>query len=82
MGKETYPGLTTVLGAYLGESIIATYGGAWDYFEAQGQWGIRFEDGSGAFPFSKVYKQLEDGDYNSVLSFFTILPALVEYGRE
>ena len=33
--NESYSGLATALGAYLGESIIATYGGSWDYFEEQ-----------------------------------------------
>lgn len=77
--KESVPGLATVLGAYLGETIIATYGGAWAYFEQFDQWGIRFENGDGAFPISKVYKQLEDGAFDSILSFFTMLPKICDH---
>jgi hypothetical protein len=29
------------------------------------QWGIRFDDGNEAFPISKVYKQLGDGEFDS-----------------
>jgi len=74
--EEDYPGLAAMLGAYLRETIIATYGGAWDYFERPDQWGIRFEDDFGAFPISKVYKQLKDGEVHSILSFFTALPMI------
>lgn len=76
LDKETYPGLATALGAYVGEAIINTYGGAWAYFEQQDQWGIRFDNGDGAFPISKVYKQLEDGELDSILSFFTLIPKI------
>ncbi len=77
--KESYPGLATALGAYLGETIIATYGGTWGYFEKLDQWGIRFADDNGAFPMTKVYKQLEDGEFDSVLSFFTMLPKVLAH---
>src|SRR6266481_2399022 len=68
--KEAYLGLATALGAYVGETIIKTYGGEWAHFEKLDQWGIRFDDGNGAFPISKVYKQLEDGEFDSIFSFF------------
>lgn len=77
--KESVSGLATALGAYLGETIIATYGGAWAYFEQVDQWGIRFEDDNGAFPISKVCKQLEDGEFDSILSFFTMIPTIREH---
>jgi len=79
MDKESYVSLATALGAYVGETIIATYGGAWAYFDDANQWGIRFHDGDAAFPISKVYKQLEDGESDSVLSFFTILPKVFDH---
>lgn len=80
--KESYSGLAIALGAYLGQTIIATYGGAWGYFEKLDQWGVRFGDESGAFPFSKVYKQFEDGEFESVLSFFTALPLILNHTTE
>ncbi len=79
--KESVPGLATALGAYVGETIIATYGGTWAYFEQVDQWGIRLENGEGAFPISKVYKQLEDGVFDSILSFFTILPKISDHAN-
>lgn len=41
--EEALPGLDAVLGAYVGETIIRTYGGAWAYFDETDQWGIRFD---------------------------------------
>ncbi len=79
--KESYAGLAMSLGAYVGETIIAAYGGAWDYFPKLDQWGIRFGAQNGAFPFSKVYKQLEGGEMESILSFFTILPRIIDETR-
>ena len=79
LNKETYSGLAAALGAYVGETIIATYGGAWHYFEEPGQWGVQLPDGIGAFPSAKIYKQLENPDFDSILSFFTILPKLRDH---
>jgi hypothetical protein len=79
LNKEAYLGLATALGAYVGETIIRTYGGAWAYFEQTNQWGIRFDDGNGAFPISKIYKQLEDGEFDSIFSFFTIIPKIRDH---
>ena len=54
LDKETYSGLAAALGAYVGETIIAMYGGAWHYFEEPGQWGVQLPDGIGAFPSAKI----------------------------
>lgn len=78
LDKASVPGLATAIGAYLGEAIIATYGGVWYHHERDDQWGIRFDDGAIAFPFTKVYKQLEDGEFESIYSFFTVLPIIRE----
>jgi len=78
LNKEIYAGLAAALGAYVGETIINVYGGTWAYFEKQGSWGIQLNDGNGAFPIAKVYKQLEDGEFDSVYSFFTIIPLINE----
>jgi hypothetical protein len=80
LDKETVPGLATAIGAYLGETMIATYGGAWHHAEEHNQWGVRFDDGTIAFPFNKVYKQLEGGDFESIYSFFTVVPVIRERG--
>jgi len=49
-------------------------GGSWHYFEESGKWGVQLPDGIGAFPSAKIYKQLENAEFDSILSFFTILP--------
>lgn len=64
--------LVGVLGCWLGECIIACYGGEWA--EIEGEWGVRFDESNAAFPFSKVKKHFQNGSSDSVLSFFeTIL---------
>ncbi len=67
-------GLVSTLGSYLGECIIRSFGGAW--VEVDGSWCVRFDDRNAAYPFAKVGKQLENGDGDSVLSFFTIIPVV------
>jgi protein-S-isoprenylcysteine O-methyltransferase Ste14 len=68
------PGLVDTLGAFLGECIVRTHGGAWA--RADGAWCVRFDEANAAFPFAKVAKQLESGAGDSVLSFFTAIPTL------
>ena len=68
--------LVNTLGSYLGECIRITYGGEW-ISDPQLGWGVRLPGGVTAFPFNKVGKQLEE-DSNSVLSFFTAIPALMQ----
>jgi len=65
-----YNGLVNVIGAFLGECIIANHGGQWKQSD-KGAWGIFFENGSAAFPFAKVHKAFsEDGQYDSIASFY------------
>jgi hypothetical protein len=67
-------GLVGTLGSYLGECIVRSFGGEWA--EVDGEWGVRFDERSVAFPFVKVRKHLENGREDSVLSFFSAIPAL------
>ena len=46
--------LVSTIGAYLGEAIIAVYGGAWSQDEFG--WHIRFDEKNRAYPFNKVAK--------------------------
>jgi hypothetical protein len=48
-----------ILGSFLGECIIHTYGGEWR--EADGTWGVFFDASNAVFPFSKVSKQFANG---------------------
>lgn len=65
-------GLVNGIGSFLGECIIANYGGQWKQSE-KGAWGVYFENGSAAFPFAKVWKAFfEDGQYDSIASLYRI----------
>ncbi len=68
--------LPNTLGSYLGECIRQTYGGRW-VKSPEGWWGVEVNEKLTAFPFNKVRKQLENEDGDSVLGFFTAIPAIV-----
>jgi hypothetical protein len=76
--KGDYQGLLNVIGAFLGEAIIASYGGHWHEHEP-GVWGIRFENGDMVFPFAKVAKQFAGGEGDSIAGFYE-LSGLVQDG--
>lgn len=65
-------GLSNSIGAFLGECIIANYGGQWR--ESEGTWGIYFDDKNAAYPFAKVEKHLLNGREDSILSFYEVIP--------
>ena len=71
---ESKEKLPQTLGSFLGECIIGTYGGLWVFDETLQSWSVGFSDGNCVYPFSKVSKQLESGDGESVLSLFTAIP--------
>jgi hypothetical protein len=74
---EAQARMVQVLGSFLGECIIQTYGGEWR--EQKGTWGIFFDSSSAAFPFAKVAKQFEDGleGGDSILSFFELIGPVI-----
>ena len=64
--------IVSLLGAFLGEAIIATYGGAWQ----QSEQGLSLCIQSGGQvhilqPFHKVYKRLTNGPEDSLHFYFT-----------
>jgi hypothetical protein len=59
------------LGSYLGEAILAAYGGAWAKDEHG--WHIRFDERNRAYPFAKVGKQLKNGPEDSIFSFYSAI---------
>ena len=76
-GTPASDNLVSTLGAYLGECIRACYGGHWA--EVNGMWCVKFDDANAAFPFAKVFKQLENGAEDSVLSFFDATPLVFQF---
>ncbi len=57
------------LGSYLGEAIVAAYGGEWAKDEHG--WHIRFNEKNRAYPFAKIAKQWENGPEDSIFSFYS-----------
>ncbi len=62
--------METSIGCYLGEAIVRAYGGEWCLDEKG--WHILFPVGTRAFPFAKVHKRFNDGEFDSIESFFRI----------
>ena len=67
-------GPVEVLGSFVGECIISTYGGVW--IRKDTGLGIQINERVWVAPFNKVYKQLENGPEDSVASFFTLIPLI------
>jgi hypothetical protein len=74
---DTIANLIQILGSYLGECIIHSYGGAWR--QQDDQWGIFFDESNAVFPFNKVSKQFQNGlaGGDSVLSFFELIGPVI-----
>ena len=69
--------LSSVLGCFLGECIIRTYGGEWSDDEQYGLC-VALNHGNAAFPLAKVRKQFDNGvdGGDGIYGFFTAIPAL------
>ena len=82
-GDEIPEGLVNCLGAFLGECIVRATGAQWTRGEQDGSWSVQFPNGSGAFPFAKVWKQFENGleGGDSILSFYDIAVEYVAAGK-
>ena len=67
--------MLSVLGSYAGEAIIARYGGKWAYFD-EGL-GIQIAERFIAFPFTKLEKQMQGGEGDSIISFYRSIEAII-----
>jgi len=63
---------TTLIGAVLGESIVAAFGGAWTATDEG--WAVRFDAQNQVLPFDRARKHLRDGADESVLALFRSIP--------
>ncbi len=63
---------TTLIGAVLGESVVAAYGGAWTATDEG--WAVRFDAQNRILPFDRARKHLRDGADESVLALFRSIP--------
>jgi hypothetical protein len=69
---QTKERLSGVLGSFLGECIRMNFGGEWTMSEYGP--GIVFDDGNAAYPFNKIRKQMENGEEDSIASFYSTIP--------
>jgi hypothetical protein len=72
--EATRKKLTIVFGSFLGECVVKCYGGKWE--QQKGDWCVAFGSRDLAFPFAKVAKQMEGEPYQSIASFFRLIPIL------
>lgn len=66
---------SAMLGAFVGEAIIRTFGGTW--VEKEGEWCVQVNEAIWACPFAKVAKQFKHGPKESVVGYFTLIPTLL-----
>jgi hypothetical protein len=66
--------MTQNLGSYLGECVIACYGGEWR--QEEGMWAVTFNEANAVFPFNKVGKQFANGSEDSVRGWFETIPVI------
>jgi len=59
---------TALVGAALGESLVAAYGGAWQH--TGDAWIVRLPDATAVWPFAAARQQLEGGPEDSILALF------------
>src|SRR3989442_10736871 len=57
LDQASTEGFANSVGAFLGECIIANYGGVWRQSD-DGTWGVFFDEKNAVFPFAKAQKQL------------------------
>ena|SRR2546425_8322154 len=71
--EASIEGLSNSIGAFLGECVIANYGGSWRQSD-DGAWGVFFDEKNAIFPFAKAQKQIMNGHEDSILSMYTMIP--------
>ena len=77
LDSDTVDNLSNIFGSFLGATAIHVYSGAWSLND--GNLGIYFEDSnSWAFPFAKTQKQFRNGPEDSIYSFFSLIPKLLD----
>jgi hypothetical protein len=71
---DDHDGLIVMLGCFLGECIVAEYGGRW--VNTDRGWAIRFDTGD-AYPIAKVASQFDKGvaGGESIYDLYRALPA-------
>jgi hypothetical protein len=74
LSKEQTEQRVSNLGSFLGECVIACFGGEWRQHGPT--WGVAFHENNMVFPFGKVEKQFADGVEESVDGWFRMIPLI------
>jgi hypothetical protein len=64
---------TALVGAFLGEALLARHGGAWE--EDDGEWSVVLEDGRRVHPFRATMAQLREEGAESILALYRFVGA-------
>ncbi len=67
--------LITMIGSFFGEALITLFGGEW--VDTEYGPGVRFSQGTVAFPFAKVGKQFEGGEGDSIYGLYSSIKPLI-----
>ncbi len=62
-------GMINTIGSFLGECMCRELGGEWKQ-QSNGQLAVQFSSGTAAFPFNKVQKHFDNGEEDSIFSFY------------
>jgi hypothetical protein len=68
VSEDSVAPISNLIGSFLGECVIANYGGRWR--ETENGTGVCFDGDNCVFPFAKVQKHFLHGEGDSILSFY------------
>lgn len=80
MSPDEFDALPSVVGCFLGACVIEATGARWAHNDEIG-WGLVFASDNWAFPIAKAQKQFDEGESDSILSFYDTTLAMVAAGR-
>jgi len=67
--------LVSLFGSFLGETVIANYGGQWA-FDPENRLYVEFDSENGVYPISKMRRYFEEGNQESFVNFYQDIPLL------
>lgn len=73
--EENKNAWVSLIGAFLGQTIIKVYGGQW---VNESNLSIELKDRTICYPIDKVVKQLENGKEDSIYYYFTFISEILE----
>ena len=72
--EDEFNQLVANLGSFLGEALIAAFGGTWS-LDQRGL-AVRWDELNRSYPFTKVAGHLKNGSVDSIYSFYAVTKAL------